>query len=310
MQYRNFELVKNKRKNKGKKSAKNKTAKLQNEQDIKNIRNEIQNSKVRTTKIKNNLIRNNSSRNWLTRQLNDPFAIGKHKEGYRSRSIYKLMEIDEKFHLLDNVKTVIDLGAAPGGWTQLVKQRISISKEGLEELERLRESEKLPDHKASKCHIDKKISPSSDIHSHISSQKTKIIAIDLQDIAPIEDVIIIKGDCRDQKIEKILADILDNNKVDLIISDMAPNTTGFKELNHIRIIELAKIALDFAVKFLKPQGNFTFKLFSGKLEEDLIKEIRQYFTKVKYFKPNSSRADSSEIFIVALGFKGDKKSIL
>lgn len=203
-----------------------------------------------------------SSRIWLDRQHNDPYVKKAAKEGYRSRAAYKLTEIDDKFHLIKNAKHIIDLGAAPGGWSQILSQR--------------------------------------------SSDDAKIIAIDLLPFTSIDNVTQIIGDFEDKKIQQ---EILNNlgEKADLIVSDIAPSTVGHRQSDHLRIMRLVESAYCFAQNTLKNGGSFAVKIFQGGEEKKFFDLIKQDFQKVHFFKPKSSRSDSSEIYIVAFSYKKEVK---
>jgi len=207
-----------------------------------------------TVKVKTARGRRSSSTRWLQRQLNDPFVDKAKKEGYRSRAVYKLQEIDNKFTVLKKAKIIVDLGCAPGGWLQLAKER----------------------------------------------SDGRIIGIDLQDVEPVDRTEIIKGDIRDDEVLEEFIDL----KIDVVMSDMAASSCGHKETDHLRIISLCEIALDFAVKTLKPGGSFICKILQGGGNNQLVEELKSNFNNVKYFKPKASRQDSSEAYVVALDFKG------
>jgi 23S rRNA (uridine2552-2'-O)-methyltransferase len=199
-----------------------------------------------------------SSTKWLQRHLNDPYVNMAKQKGYRSRAAYKLIEIDEKFHVFKNAHIIIDLGAAPGGWTQVAKEK--------------------------------------------SKKDAFIVAIDLKEIEPIEGITFIHGDLTLDENEKLLQSLIPN-KADLIMSDMAANSCGEKQIDHLRIAVLVEIALSFATNNLKYGGNFVAKMLKGGEEKNILDEIRKHFKTVKYFKPDASYDDSGEIYVVALGFK-------
>lgn len=202
-----------------------------------------------------------SSQRWLMRQLNDPLVRKAREKGYRSRAAFKLIEIDEKFKIFKKGNTVIDLGAAPGGWSQIAQEKCG---------------------------------------------DNKVFGIDLLEIAPLPGVHFIQADFLDPESPKTISDLLKTHagqeKADIVISDMAANTTGDKKHDHLCIITLLEEALHFTTQILKPNGTFIGKLFQGGSSDDLLKLLRQNFKTVKYFKPDSSRKDSSEIYLVALGF--------
>ena len=193
-----------------------------------------------------------SSKLWIKRHLTDPYVAMAKDRGYRSRAAFKLLEINKKFNILHGV--AIDLGAAPGGWSQIATKFCQ-----------------------------------------------KVYAIDLLDMEDLPKVEFIKGDfTNNQIIEK-----LRNNcgKVDVVLSDMAPNTCGIKSADHLKIMALVELAFDFSCKVLNHKGSFVTKIFQGGAEADFAKKLKKFFTNVKYFKPNSSRKDSVEMYIVATGFQ-------
>jgi len=210
-----------------------------------------------TTRVKTAKGRKKSSTRWLQRQLNDPFVVMAQKEGYVSRSAFKLIELDEKFKFLKNGSRIIDLGAAPGGWTQVALEKIG--------------------------------------------KNGRIIAVDLQDMEKIEPAIFIKGDFLEeetiQKIKKAMPE-----KATIILSDMSPNTTGDKMVDHLRIINLVEVAFEFAISNLAEGGVFVAKVFQGGAEAELLKKIKKHFKIVKHAKPSSSRPDSKESYLVAIGY--------
>ena len=219
-----------------------------------------QNKKVKkhNTKFEKNL--SISSRRYLERQVRDPFSTQAQQEGYRSRAVYKLKEINEKYRFLEDSNVIVDLGAAPGSWSQMAAQ--------------------------------------------ITGEGTTIIALDRLEMDPIPGVEILKGDFNeDECLEELLA--ITPQGVDVVLSDMAADTTGAAgNLDHLRIMNLAELAADFAERTLKKGGVFVCKLFMGGEEKGFSQDLRQKFDKVAFFKPSASRSDSKEIFIVALGFKG------
>ncbi len=211
---------------------------------------------VRVKKTKN---RTPASRAWLERQLNDPYVIAAQAQGYRSRAAFKLIELDDKFKLLRKGARVLDLGAAPGGWTQVAVQRGA--------------------------------------HS--------VLALDLLPIDPIAGATILQGDFNDPAMPEILTGAL-GGKADLVMSDMAPNTTGHTATDHLRIMGLAELALDFAMEVLAEGGTFVAKLFQGGSEGTMLNTLKRHFASVKHAKPPASRKGSSELYVVATGFRPGK----
>jgi 23S rRNA (uridine2552-2'-O)-methyltransferase len=202
--------------------------------------------------------RTTSQQKWLERQLNDPYVAAAKREGYRSRAAFKLIEIDAKHKLLKRGGRVIDLGAAPGGWSQIAAQRVGPS--GL------------------------------------------VVGIDILDMPPLAGATFTVMDfMADDAPDRIKA--MAGGPVDLVMSDMAPNTTGHRETDHIRILAMAEAALHFAVEVLKPGGAFLCKVRQGGSEKSLLDPLRKHFAKVAHVKPPASRADSTEMYVVGLGFR-------
>lgn len=199
-----------------------------------------------------------SSARWLTRQLNDPYVKQAKAEGWRSRAAFKMIELDEKFHLIKGAKRVVDLGIAPGGWAQVVR----------------------------------KVNP-----------KAAIVGIDLLPTEPIEGVTIFEMDFMADEAPAALTEALDGPP-DLVLSDMAANTVGHKQTDHLRTMGLVETAADFAIQHLSPGGAFVAKVLAGGTDTDLLALLKKHFTTVKHAKPPSSRKDSSEWYVIAQGFKG------
>ena len=205
-----------------------------------------------------------SSVAWLQRQAHDPYVARAHKDGYRARAAYKLIEMDEKFHFLKNGQVVVDLGAAPGSWSQYIAR---------------------------------------------TYPKSKIFAMDLLEITPINNVEFYQGDFTTDAALRWLEEKLDlvdadSGTVDVVVSDMAPNTVGHKKTDHLHQMVLLEYAFDFALRALKVGGTFVAKSFTGGTTNDLLKQIKERFEDVHHIKPPASRKDSVEMFIVATGFKG------
>ena len=199
-----------------------------------------------------------SSARWLTRQLNDPYVRQAKAEGWRSRAAFKLIELDEKFHLIKGSKRVVDLGIAPGGWSQVVR----------------------------------KVNP-----------KAAVVGIDLLPTEPIEGVTIFEMDFMADEAPAALTEALDGPP-DLVLSDMAANTVGHKQTDHLRTMSLVETAADFAIQHLSPGGAFIAKVLAGGTDTDLLALLKKHFTTVKHAKPPASRKDSSEWYVIAQGFKG------
>ena len=198
-----------------------------------------------------------SSTRWLERQLNDPYVKRARAENYRSRAAYKLLELDERFGFLKGVKTVVDLGIAPGGWSQVVRRRIP---------------------------------------------QASVVGIDLLATDPIEGVAILQMDFMDEDAPARLRDAL-GGPADLILSDMAANTVGHPQTDHLRTMALVEAGLEFAKDILRPGGAYVAKVLAGGADHDLVAELKRNFTTVKHAKPPASRKDSSEWYVVAQGFK-------
>jgi 23S rRNA (uridine2552-2'-O)-methyltransferase len=208
--------------------------------------------------------RTHSSQLWLERQLNDPYVARAKREGRRSRAIYKLIEINDKAKLLKHGQRVLDLGAAPGGWSQLA----------------------------------------AEITDSING-KGKVVAIDLLPIDPLPGVDFVQMDFMDDAAPERLKDML-GGPADLVLSDMAANTVGHRATDHLRIVALVEAAAYFAVEVLAPGGAFLAKVFQGGTEGDILTLLKRDFAVVKHIKPAASRAGSSEIYVLATGFRGRK----
>ena len=218
---------------------------------MRNLKVKVKSAKGRTT----------SSTRWLQRQLNDPFVKEARLQGFRSRSAFKLLEIDNKFNLLKKGYRVLDLGCAPGGWCQVAAKKVGVK-----------------------------------------SSETLVTGLDLKQCEAIVGVTFFETDFLDEgqflKFEKSL-----ENKFDVILSDMAPNATGHKKTDNLQIMALVEAATDFAVKFLKQNGSFVAKVLDAGAGPEIQKLVNNKFEKVVNFKPKASRSDSSERYLVAIGFK-------
>jgi 23S rRNA (uridine2552-2'-O)-methyltransferase len=205
--------------------------------------------------------RTHSSQLWLERQLNDPYVKRAKREGYRSRAIYKLLEIDDKVHLLKPGQRVLDLGAAPGGWSQLAATRTQ-SVEG----------------------------------------RGRVVAIDLLPVDSIPGVDFVQMDFMDDAAPETLRSML-QGPADVVLSDMAANTVGHRQTDHLRIVALVEAAAYFAVEVLAPGGSFLAKVFQGGTEGEVLNLLKKHFASVKHIKPAASRAGSSEIYVLGQGFR-------
>lgn len=199
-----------------------------------------------------------ASTRWLERQLNDPYVRKAKAEGYRSRAAYKLTELDERFHFLRGARRVIDLGIAPGGWTQVVRR----------------------------------VCP-----------QAAVVGIDLLPTDPIDGAIILQMDFMAEEAPALLAEAL-GGPADIVLSDMAANTVGHQQTDHLRTMALVEAGCQFASEVLRPGGTFVAKVLAGGADHSLVAELKRLFTTVKHAKPPASRKDSSEWYVIAQGFKG------
>ncbi len=207
-----------------------------------------------------------ASKRWLERQLNDPYVARAKREGFRSRAAYKLIEIDDKHHLLKPGMTVVDLGAAPGGWSQVAAKRVG------------------------------------------APEKGKVIAIDLLEMGEIPGVAFAQLDFLDQDApERLIAMI--GGRADVVMSDMAANTTGHRKTDQLRIVGLVEAAALFASEVLKPGGAFVAKVFQSGADAELLAQLKRDFASVKHVKPSASRQDSSERYVLATGFRGGPRPL-
>jgi 23S rRNA (uridine2552-2'-O)-methyltransferase len=202
-----------------------------------------------------------SSTLWLERQLNDPYVARAKREGLRSRAAFKLAEIDDKHHLLKAGARVLDLGAAPGGWSQVAAKRIGA--------------------------------------------RGRVVAIDILDMDEIPGVEFAKIDFLDADAPDRLKAML-GGPADVVLSDMAANTTGHRPTDHLKIVALVEAAAEFAGEVLKPSGSFLAKVIQGGTESALLAALKRDYTTVKHIKPAASRADSAELYVLATGFRRGK----
>lgn len=208
--------------------------------------------------------RTKSSQRWLQEHFADVYVKQAQAEGYRSRAVYKLKEIDAKEHLLKPGMTVVDLGAAPGGWTQYVAEKIGCSAKG--------------------------------------NQQSRIIALDRLPMDALPGVEVILGDFTDDVVLYQLQALLPERAVDLVLSDMAPNMSGNSEVDLPRAMYLAELAVEFAYQRLKPGGIMVMKMFHGVGFDALVKDIRCRFRHVSIRKPKASRSRSRETYLLAKGY--------
>lgn len=198
-----------------------------------------------------------SSTLWLRRQLNDPYVVKAKALGYRSRAAFKLIELDEKFRLIKPDSLIVDLGAAPGGWTQIA----------------------------------------------MAKGARRVVGIDLIFVEPIGGLDFVQKDFMDEDAPEVITQML-GGAPDLVMSDLAANTTGHRKTDHLRTVALVEAAADFAMNSLRPGGHFVTKVFQGGAENTLLEILKKRFSSVKHAKPDSSRDGSPEMYLVALGFKG------
>jgi len=214
--------------------------------------------RANAVRLKSAKLRTPSSQAWLERQLNDPFVAEAKAKGYRSRAAFKLAEIDDRLHVLRRGARVVDLGCAPGGWTQVALERGAAA----------------------------------------------VAGVDLLPVDPLPPAVLLQMDFTDPACGPKLIEAL-GGPPDVVLSDMAPNTTGHRQTDHLRIVGLIEMAADFAVSVLKPGGVFVAKAFQGGETAAVIGLLKTRFSDVRHIKPKASRAESSEVYLAALGFKGD-----
>lgn len=200
-----------------------------------------------------------SSTAWLSRQLNDPYVAEARRSGYRSRAAFKLIELDDRFRFLRPGLSVVDLGCAPGGWTQIAVKRVA--------------------------------------------PRGAVIGIDITETAPVAGAMIIRADVFDPSVPATVTAEL-GGPADVVLSDMAPATTGHPATDHLRIVALAEAAFALASEVLKPGGAFVAKVFQGGAEGELLGQLKQAFAEVRHAKPPASRAQSAETYVIAKGFRG------
>jgi 23S rRNA (uridine2552-2'-O)-methyltransferase len=210
-----------------------------------------------TVNVKTAKKRSVGSAEWLRRQLNDPYVAAAKAQGWRSRAAFKLIELDDRFGVLRKGAKVLDLGCAPGGWTQVA----------------------------------------------ILRGAGAVVGVDLLPVDPIPGALLILGDFIDDAMPARLAEAL-GGKADVVLSDMAPNTTGHGATDHLRIMALAELAAAFAREVLAPGGSFVAKVFQGGSEKAMLEALKRDFASVRHAKPPASRKESSELYVVAMGFRG------
>jgi 23S rRNA (uridine2552-2'-O)-methyltransferase len=209
-------------------------------------------------KVRSARRRKPSSTEWLSRQLNDPYVAEAQRLGYRSRAAFKLIELDDRFRLLLPRRVVVDLGCAPGGWTQVAVERVGA--------------------------------------------RGIVVGVDLAETAPIAGANILRADVHDPAtVTAIRAEL--GGLADVVLSDMAPATTGHPPTDHLRIVALAEAAFAVASEILRPGGVFVAKVFQGGAEGPLLAQLKRAFSELRHAKPPASRAQSAETYVVAKGFR-------
>ena len=214
-----------------------------------------------------------SSRQWLERQLNDPYVAEARRAGWRSRAAFKLIELDQRFRLLKPGQRVVDLGAAPGGWTQVAVERVrSLPKDGAKDGAK-------------------------------GGAGGKVLAVDIQEVAPIPGAELLIADLREAEAAAMIRQRL-GGPVDVVLSDMSPSTTGHGATDHLRIVVLCEAAYALAREVLAEGGAFVAKVFQGGATSELLAVLKRDFATVRHAKPPASRTESAETYVVALGFRG------
>lgn len=208
--------------------------------------------------------RHRSNREWIERHLNDPYVKAATRDGYRSRAAYKLIEIDDKDRLVRPGATVVELGAAPGSWSQVLLRRLAPKPGG---------------------------------------RPSRLVGLDLLPMEPLPGLEFIQGDFHEIEVEKALSDALGGRPVDLVLSDMSPNLSGIAAADAARSIALCELALEFAVNHLAPNGDFLVKCFHGSGYSQYVEQLKRRFRSVAPRKPAASRSESSEVYLLARGLK-------
>jgi 23S rRNA (uridine2552-2'-O)-methyltransferase len=216
-------------------------------------------------RLKTKKSRTVSQKRWLERQLNDPYVARAKREGMRSRAAYKLIEIDDKYRVLKPGARVVDLGAAPGGWSEVAAKRVGAA-EG----------------------------------------RGTVAAIDILEMTPIAGVTFRQIDFLDAKAPAVLHEMLGSG-ADVVLSDMAANATGHKKTDQLKIMALVEAGIEFAREVLRPGGSFLTKVLQGGTDAALLAQLKRDFVTVRHVKPQASRADSSELYLLATGFRGDAR---
>lgn len=207
--------------------------------------------------------KNKSNASWVHAHINDPYVKMAQKDGYRARAAYKLKEIDDEYHLIKSGMVIVDLGSTPGSWSQIAREKLTSK----------------------------------------GQMNGRVIALDLLPMEPIADVDFILGDFREDDVLAQLQNLLGSAKVDLVLSDMAPNLSGIASVDAARIEHISELALDFAQHHLQANGALLIKTFHGGAYDGIVKQFRALFKQVHIRKPKASRAHSAETFILGRGLK-------
>lgn len=221
---------------------------------------EVRGRKMLAVRLKDGRYHSSSSNRWLERQLNDPYVAEAKQRGYRSRAAFKLIQLDEKYKFLTKNKVIVDLGCAPGGWSQIAVQKLKGT--------------------------------------------GQLVGLDILPTEPLEGATFVCQDFTADGATDKLLELLNGKHADIVMSDMAANTTGHQQTDHLRTIGLVEAAYDFAKTILAPEGVFIAKVFQGGAENELLTDMKKNFKKVSHYKPDASRDKSPETYVVALGFKG------
>jgi 23S rRNA (uridine2552-2'-O)-methyltransferase len=221
---------------------------------------EVRGRKMLTVKLREAKYHSSSSNRWLERQLNDPYVAEAKRLGYRSRAAFKLIQLDEKFKFLSKNKVIVDLGCAPGGWSQIAVSKLKGT--------------------------------------------GKLVGLDILPTEPMDGATFVCQDFTEEGATEKLLELLDGQKADVVMSDMAANTTGHQQTDHLRTIGLVEEAYDFAKTVLASGGIFIAKVFQGGAEGNLLADMKKNFSKVSHYKPDASRDKSPETYVVAQGFRG------
>ncbi len=222
---------------------------------------EVRGRKMLTVKLKDGRYHSSSSNRWLERQLNDPYVQEAKRLGYRSRAAFKLIQLDEKYKFLSKNKVIVDLGCAPGGWSQVASLKLKGT--------------------------------------------GKLVGLDILPTEPLEGATFVCQDFTEEGATEKLLELLGGERANVVMSDMAANTTGHQQTDHLRTIGLVEAAYDFAKTVLAEDGIFIAKVFQGGAEGGLLSDMKKNFKKVSHYKPDASRDKSPECYVVAQGFKGN-----